>query len=37
LFSRDHRPTEANWRQEELVDEAKPLAACANGRTSGAV
>ena len=25
LFSRDHRPTEANWRQEEPVDKAKPF------------
>ena len=26
LFSRDHRPTEANWQQEEPVDEVKPAA-----------
>jgi hypothetical protein len=25
LFSQDHRPTEANWQQEEPVDEAKPF------------
>jgi len=25
LFSRDHRPTEANWQQEEPVDEVKPF------------
>ena len=25
MFSRDHWPTEANWRQEELVDKAKPF------------
>jgi RNA-directed DNA polymerase len=25
LFSRDHGPTEANWQQEESVDEAKPF------------
>jgi hypothetical protein len=25
LFSRDHRPTEANWQQEEAVDEVKPF------------
>ena len=26
-----HGPTEANWQQEEPVDEVKLLAACANG------
>ena len=25
MFSRDHRPTEANWQREEPVDEAKPF------------
>ena len=25
IFSRDHRPTEANWHQEEPVDEVKPF------------
>ena len=25
MFSRDHGPTEANWQQEEPVDEAKPF------------
>jgi retron-type reverse transcriptase len=25
LFSRDHRPTEANWQQEEPVDKVKPF------------
>ena len=25
MFSRDHRPTEANWQQEEPVDEVKPF------------
>jgi retron-type reverse transcriptase len=25
LFSRDHRPTEADWQQEEPVDKAKPF------------
>src|ERR1700734_4384783 len=25
LFSRDHRATEANWQQEEPVDEVKPF------------
>jgi retron-type reverse transcriptase len=25
LFSRDHRPTEADWQQEESVDKAKPF------------
>ena len=25
LFSRDHRPTKADWQQEELVDKAKPF------------
>jgi retron-type reverse transcriptase len=25
LFSQDHRPTEANWQQEEPVDEVKPF------------
>jgi hypothetical protein len=25
LYSRDHRPTEANWQQEEPVDEVKPF------------
>jgi len=37
LFSQGHRPTEAIWQREEPVDEVKPLVACANGRTSGAV
>jgi hypothetical protein len=31
LFNRGHGPTEANWQQEEPVDEVKLLAACANG------
>jgi RNA-directed DNA polymerase len=25
LFSRDRRPTEADWQQEEPVDKAKPF------------
>ena len=25
MFSRDHRPTEANWQREEPVDEVKPF------------
>jgi hypothetical protein len=25
LFSRGHGPTEANWQQEEPVDEVKPF------------
>jgi RNA-directed DNA polymerase len=25
LFSRDHGPTDANWQQEEPVDEVKPF------------
>ena len=25
MFSRDHRPTEAIWQQEEPVDEVKPF------------
>jgi len=37
LFSRGRGPTEAIWQQEEPVDEVKPQAACASGRTSVAV
>ena len=25
MFSRDHGPTDANWQQEEPVDEVKPF------------